>query len=318
MKPTHPLVFDDGFSALDPVACVVERIFVSRPSGPQSGRRGFDNRSAGERTRTRLYPASDFGYPIGIGNTAVLENEFRILGETLTHLVVNPSNGKPFRAGRYHEVSDSLSNAHRGVRPRDEGVKLGNSAVADEVLHPVQNPMIALTHGSQPRPEAGAVVGRKILRSDIGFGHAYGEMKAVIFEKSRKKTAALLFVPDAVEKMNHFPCLIESDGNPEVSPGDLLTHDTKVQNVGSCAASLLRQGERPQTEPAALFENFPREALFGIGDPLPLPGDRTNLLLGELVRKLLERALGLSESEVQGSPPSDGKVQGGLILNRPF
>ena len=171
-------MLDDRLSPLNPVPGVRQGVLIGRSGGAENGGGGFDVRARNEHA-ARFRGAVHFRNAVFFRHSAILENQFRVQGEPLSHLVVNLPVAETFHVRCDDEIRHPLGHALRRIRSHGDDAQFGDSAVADVSLLPVCEPVVPVAHGGRPNAGVGAVVGDDVVRTAGFLRHSDGQVEVV-------------------------------------------------------------------------------------------------------------------------------------------
>ena len=137
------------------------------------------------------------------------------------------------------------------ICPRDDDNEVGENAVADEGLRPVEHVVIAVA--------AGGGLDLLEVRPRPGFGHGYRDQPLAGHE-ARQPPVALLFVSQVGQVGRHHVVMQREGDALGPGRGDLLSDDDAVTEVADAQAAVLL-GDHPAEQPdfAGLAPGLPAD-----------------------------------------------------------
>jgi len=125
---------------------------------------------------------SDFSDHVFIWDKTILKNQFSIVGEAFTHLVVHMADGKTISVSLKQEASAAFSQSDAFFSLYEQKVETSPVAIRDKMLHAVHNPS---SLGFFSRSSKGGRIRKEIIRGIIWLCDADSEAAPGIFNKLR-------------------------------------------------------------------------------------------------------------------------------------
>src|SRR5215203_652771 len=303
------LVFRDRPPEGDPLLRVRDCL-VERPLGEADSHRRHADPAPVERLQELLEALPARPHDVVLRHAAVLERKRPRVGRVPAHLPVWLADLIARRAVRNEQVRDLV--VARPRRDRHEAGDFG-AAVGDELLRPVDHPLVAacapLCIELGPRPRVAGVGARLGLRQAEGAEPlARAEPRhplGLLVARSER-----VHGPGTERRMRR-----DRDRHARVDPRQLLDRDRVAEGVRAASAVLLGVWDAHQAELAQLADDRVREALLAV----ELLGHGAHLAVGEVAHEPPNLLLLFREVEVHAARDAiarAGRARGSMLAAR--